>query len=145
MNKSDKLHFCNRGLISAALLILVSSIHLEATGSRGASWVWLHTGVGVLFFADIVWHLQLHFEWKSWTGRLRKQKSPVTRWLAVFCLLTLASALAALFHWIGTHAHAAIGGVHGKIGFLFLALAVGHTIKRIKFFKRKKDKHKRAV
>lgn len=124
-------------LVFATAFILASSIQLEATDSRSIVWILIHMIVGSLFFTNIVWHLHLHFEWKSWIQRLRKQKSPVTRWLAVFALLTLISALVALFHWIGTYTHSPIGGIHGKIGFVFIALAIGHTVKRIKFFKRK--------
>lgn len=138
MTKVKKLRLCDWLLVLTTVLILASSIQLEATGSRGLLWVWIHVIIGCLFFANIVWHLYLHFGWKSWVQRLRKQKSPVTRWLAVFALLTLISALVALFHWIGTYTHSPIGGIHGKIGFVFIALVIGHTVKRIKFFKRRK-------
>ncbi len=135
MSKVKKLRLCDWMLVFATALILTSGIQLEATGSRGLLWVWIHVIIGCLFFANIIWHLYLHFGWKSWIQRFRKQKSPVTRWLAVFALLTIISAFIALFHWIGSYTHSPIGGIHGKIGFVFLILVIGHTVKRIKFFK----------
>lgn len=138
MKKAEKLRLCDWMLVFATVFILASSIQLEVTDSRNIIWVLIHIIIGSLFFANIVWHLYLHFGWKSWVQRLRKQKSPVTRWLTVFALLTLISAFIALFHWIGTYTHSPIGGIHGKIGFVFLIIVIGHTAKRIKFFKTKK-------
>lgn len=138
MKKDEKLRLCDWMLVFATVFILASSIQLEVTDSRTIIWVLIHIIIGSLFFANIVWHLYLHFGWKSWVQRLRKQKSPVTRWLTVFALLTLISAFIALFHWIGTYTHSPIGGIHGKIGFVFLIIVIGHTAKRIKFFKTKK-------
>lgn len=127
-----KLRLCDWALVFATAAILASSIQLEATGSSRISWVWIHIVIGSLFFANIIWHLYLHFNWKAWGQRFRKLKSPLTRWLAILAALTLASAFAALFHWIG-HAHSPVGAIHGKIGFLFLALAIWHTVRRGKF------------
>ena len=138
MTKVGKLRLCDWALVFATTFIFASGIQLEATDSRSIVWVLIHMIIGSLFFANIVWHLYLHFGWKSWVQRLRKQKSPLTRWLAIFALLTLISALVALFHWIGTYTHSPIIVIHGKIGFVFLILTIGNTVKRIKFFKTKK-------
>lgn len=140
MIKAKKLKICDWLLLVATVVMLASSIQLEATGSRAVVWVCLHIIVGCLFFANIIWHLYLHFGWKLWLQRLRKQKSPVTRLLAVFGLLTLISAIVASAHWIGSWTHSSLGGVHGKIGFVFVAIAIGHTAKRIKFFKNKRKR-----
>lgn len=56
----------------------------------------------------------------------------LTKWMSVFGLLTLVSAIAATVHWILTDTHTGIGGIHGKIGLVFLILIVVHTAKRIK-------------
>ena len=136
MTKVEKLRLCDSLLLLSTALMLASSIQLEATGSRAVMWVWLHVAVGICFFANIAWHLQLHFGWKNWVQRLAKQKSPVTRWLSVFAMLTLLSAVVAFFHWLGTRLHSPVGGIHGKLGFIFLILAIGHTIKRARFFRR---------
>ncbi len=135
MSKVEKLRLCDWMLVFTTALILASSLQLEVTDSRSIVWVLIHVIIGCLFFSNIVWHLYLHFGWKSWIQRLLKQKSPVTRWLAIFALLTIISTFVALFHWIGSYTHSPVGAIHGKIGFVFLALAIGHTIKRIKFFK----------
>lgn len=70
--------------------------------------------LGVCFFALIIWHIYLHFGWKVWFRKFRKQKSPVTRWLALFGLLTVVSAAVVMVHWAVSFAHSPIGGVHGK-------------------------------
>ncbi len=137
MTKADKLRLCDTLLAVSAVAILLSGIQLEVTGGRTALWVWLHAGIGTLFFANIAWHLYLHFGWNSWVQRLRKQKSRVTHGLAILALLAFISTVVALFHYVGTRLHSVPGAVHGKIGFLFLLIAIGHTVKRIKFFKRK--------
>lgn len=139
MTKAKKLKICDWLLLVSTVVMLASSIQLEATGSRAVIWVWLHIIIGCLFFANIIWHLYLHFGWKSWLQKFRKQKSLITRWLAVFALLTIISAIVASAHWIGSWAHSPLGGVHGKIGFIFIVIAIGHTVKRINFFKSKKS------
>ena len=138
MTKAKKLKICDWSLLVATIAMLASSIQLEATGSRAIVWVWLHIIIGCLFFANIIWHLYLHFGWKSWLQKFRKQKSFITRWLAVFAFLTIISAIVASAHWIGSWTHSSLGGVHGKIGFIFIAIAIGHTVKRINFFKNKR-------
>lgn len=137
MTKSSKLKICNLALLFTTVVILASSIQLEATGSRGLLWVWLHVVVGCGFFANIGWHLYLHFGWKEWLRRLSKQKSRLTRWLSLFALLTILSAIATLIHWIShNYLHSQLGAVHGKLGFIFLILAIVHTVKRFKFYTR---------
>lgn len=135
MTKVKKLKICDSLLLVATVMMLASSIQLEVTGSNSVIWVWLHIIVGCCFFSNIIWHLYLHFGWKLWINKFRKLKKPATRWLGILALLTIISAVVALFHWGGSYNHSPIGGIHGKIGFIFLALAVGHTIKRIRFFK----------
>ncbi|MDE5880892.1 MAG: hypothetical protein K2H60_04115 [Muribaculaceae bacterium] len=132
MNKIAKMRFCDWALIVLTIVTLVSSIQLEATGSNSIMWVWLHILIATLFITLIGWHLFLHFKWRNWFNNLWRQKSPVTRWLGIFYFLTALSALVALCHWLVTYTHSTIGGIHGKIGFIFIALAIGHTVKRIK-------------
>lgn len=130
MSKAEKLRLCNWMLVFATALILISGIQLEATDSRGLLWVWIHVIIGCLFFTNIVWHLYLHFGWKSWIKRLRKQKSPVTRWLAVFALLTLISAISLSYiglvhipiHLLETYmARLALYSLHWQSGILLNA------------------------
>ena len=93
MSEVKKLRLCDWMLVFATAFILASGIQLEVTDSSSIAWVSIHIIIGSLFFANIVWHLYLHFGRKSWVQ------------------------------------------IHGKISFVFIALAIGHTVKRIKFFK----------
>lgn len=132
----SRLKKCDWTLIITGILILASGIQLEVTGGSDARWVWWHIVIGCLFFADISWHLYLHFGWKSWLGRLRQPGRRATAWLAAFAALTLISGLAATILWICHPVHFHLGAIHGKIGFLMLLLVIGHTIKRHKFHHR---------
>ena len=136
MTKKAKIKICNLSLLVLGVLVLVSGIQLEATSGRLLWNVWLHILVGILFFIGIVWHIVLHFGWKQWTTRFRKLKSPVTHVLAIAAAVALASAVPATLHWMGDHLHSPVGAVHGKIGFLMLAVAIGHTVKRFRYFKK---------
>ena len=82
-----------------------------------------------------MWHIALNISRGNWFKRISRLRSPVTKLLGGRFLLTVASAIAALVHWIGSHEHSSIGGIHGKIGFVMLAIAIGHTFKRFKFYK----------
>ncbi|MDE7440620.1 MAG: hypothetical protein K2M69_00430 [Muribaculaceae bacterium] len=138
MKSAEKLKICNWSLLVSGILILASSIQLEATGSEGIFPIWLHVALGIIFSALVFTHVYLHFKWNNWFKRFQKLKKPVTRLLWYLFLLTLALGIAAFVHWTTTYDHSPLGGVHGKIGFLMMAVAIAHTIKRIKFFKSSK-------
>lgn len=125
-----KLRLCDVTLLSLTIIMLVSSIQLEITGGNSPLWVWAHIVAGTLFVIGILWHCQLHFGNKGWLRRLRKRYS----WLASFFLLTLVSAAVATAHWLTVGLHSMPGAVHGKIGFIFLAIVIGHTARRFRFF-----------
>lgn len=129
------MKMCNWALLVLTIVMSASSIQLEATHSRDILWVWVHIILGMWFLGIIIWHLQLHFGWKSWLKRLPALKSLLTKWLAAIGFLAFATGIVALFHWLTTYQHSSIGAVHGKLGFAFIALAIAHTIKHIKFFK----------
>ena len=65
MKKSKKLSICNWSLIILTIIITISSIHLESTHSQDEQWIWFHIVAGTMFVAAIIWHLYLHFNWKS--------------------------------------------------------------------------------
>ena len=44
------------------------------------------------------------------------------------------SAIIAVFHWMVTYLHSHIGLIHGMVGIIFILLALGHVIKRIRFY-----------
>lgn len=136
MKKKLRLKVCDTALALCLIITLVSAIQLEATGSSGTGAVWFHIMVSIVFMALVVWHLYLHFKWKEWARKLLRQKSPVTRWMTVFGLITVISAAVATAHWLTVPLHSPAGAVHGKFGFVFLILAAGHTIKRFRFFTR---------
>lgn len=135
MKKNKKIRICDRTLLIIAPLILASSIWLEATGSRGVFAVGLHIVLGIVFFVPALWHFHLHLGKLGWIGRFKALKSRMTKILSVFALLTLLTAVVATVHWFVSFSHSGIGAWHGKIGFLMIAVAMGHTIKRYKFFK----------
>lgn len=135
MKKITKLRICDWSLLMVTLLMLASSVQQEGWW-LGMGFVWVHIVLGIIFFLSIGWHLQLHFQWKNWFVRLKHQKSPLTKWLAAFGALTLLTAIIATVHISDTLEHTSIGGWHGKFGFIFIAFAIAHTVKRIKFYKR---------
>lgn len=137
MKKITKLKICDWSLLVLTVLMLASSVQCEGWW-LGIPFVWAHIALGIAFFLLIGWHLQLHFQWKNWFKRLKQQKSHVTKWLAAFGALTFLTALAATIHMFITWHHSAVGGWHGKFGFIFIILAIGHAVKRIKFYQRKR-------
>lgn len=137
MKKIVKLKICDWGLLVLTVAILASGIQLEATHSRGLTPVWIHIALGLLFMGFVAWHVFLHFGGSNWFARFRKQKSQVTRILWWVYLVVLVSGIVACVHWVATYVHAPVGGLHGKLGFLMIILAIGHIVKRIKFFKKK--------
>lgn len=136
MKKITKLKICNWSLLLLTLAILISGIQLEATGSRGFLSVWIHMGIGIFFFMFVAYHFFLHFGKSNWFSKFHKLKTQFTRVLWWVSLIALITGVVAAIHWISTTGHSPIGGVHGKIGFLMIILAVCHIYKRIKFFRR---------
>ncbi|MDE6534673.1 MAG: hypothetical protein K2K82_01540 [Muribaculaceae bacterium] len=137
MNKGQKLKVCDWVLAVLLPLVLASSLQLEATSSRGLWPVIFHVVVAGAFMGLIIRHIYLHFQWKKWLTKFGKLKVP-TRILWWLYFFTFASGVATFIHWLTVNQHGPLGGVHGKIGLLMLAFAIGHTVKRIKFFRRKK-------
>ncbi|MDE6717113.1 MAG: hypothetical protein K2J70_02880 [Muribaculaceae bacterium] len=136
MIKKSKLKLCNWLLLLFTAAILASGIQLEASNSSGIISVGIHVALGVIFEAFVLWHIWLHFGSRNWFVAFSRLKKPVTRILWWLFILTVVSALIALFHWGGTLSHSPIGGIHGKIGFIMILVAIGHICKRIRFFGR---------
>lgn len=135
MRKLKKLKICDVSLLVAASVMLVSSVQLEVLSGEGLLWVWMHVAVGAVFLVLIGWHLRLHSPWKRWDSLLWKGKPALMKWLTAAGLLTLMTAVPATAGWIASPVHSKIGAVHGKFGFLFVALAMWHTARRIRFYK----------
>ncbi|MDE5970336.1 MAG: hypothetical protein K2K27_06485 [Muribaculaceae bacterium] len=135
MTKAQKLKQCNWILAILLPIVLASSIQLEATSSNGVLPVILHIAVAIPFMVLIIWHIYLHFKWNKWLSKFSKLKN-ATRILWWLYLITFLSGIATLIHWLIENQHSPLGGIHGKIGFLMIAFAIGHIIKRLKFFNR---------
>lgn len=136
MKKVKLIKLCDWSLLAIIIVMLASSIQLEIIAGGISLWVWAHIVLGIIFFGLIACHLQLHFQWQNWLRLLWKQKSSNTRWLTAIGILTLLTALIATGGWLASPEHSIIGAVHGKLGFVFIALATWHLIRRIHFYKR---------
>lgn len=143
MEKKTQSGICNWSLLVLATLILVSGIQMEA--SFGADFLGIsfpvymvfHVLVALLMTAAVIWHIWLHFSWKEWLKRFADLKRVDTKILAVVAVLVLVSGIVALLVLLfNGMQHGTVGGVHGKIGFGFVALGVYHIIKRIRFYKK---------
>ena len=140
MEKKTQSGICNWSLLVLATLILVSGIQMEA--SFGADFLGIsfpvymvfHVLVALLMTAAVFWHIWLHFSWKEWVKRFSSLKRTDTKILAVMSALALVSGIAALLVLLfNGMQHNGVGGVHGKIGFGFVALGIYHIIRRIRF------------
>lgn len=129
---NEKLRICNRTLAVTTMAVLLSSIQLEATGGSSASLVWLHIAVCSLMTALATRHIYLHFKWVKWESRLFGSRNRMIRWLTISGALTILTGIAATVQWLVTGIHSGIGALHGKIGFVFILLAILHTIKRFR-------------
>ena len=140
--KATQLVWCNGVLIIVAVLMLVSSIQMEALGGDdllGISFTaltFIHTGFGIAMFSLVAWHLYLHFGGLEWLKKLGKSVQ-LTKTLAIFGSVCLASGLFILVYMLSTFEHNLFGAIHGKIGFVFLALGVLHIAKHRQWIKRK--------
>lgn len=135
MEKTKRLSICNHLLLVITILMLASSIQLEITAGSIHFWVWVHVILGLLFFGLISRHLYLHFKWRNWLKVLWKQKRANTRWMTLFGILTLLTAIVATVGWLMSPAHTPLGAIHGKLGFIFIALALWHILKRMKYYR----------
>jgi len=135
MAKCSKQKICNWTLMIVSVMMLISSIQVECWW-LGMTLIWLHIGLGILFYVLIGWHLQLYLQKHNWFVGLKRQKSHLTRWLAVYGFLTLLTAIIATVQMFITWRSTAIGGWHGKIGFIFAAFAIVHIVERIRFYQR---------
>ena len=96
-----------------------------------------HVVVATLMTAAVIWHIWLHFSWKEWMKRFKTLKRLDTKILAVMAVLVLVSGIVALLVLLfNGMQHGTVGGVHGKIGFGFVALGIYHIIRRIWFYRK---------
>lgn len=139
MNTAEKLKICNRLLGLTLILMLASGIQLEAMAGSYTWSVWVHIALGVILTILSIRHIYLHYRSDNWFARFAKNRNKVTRVLWLVFLLTAMSGIAATVQWIVENGHSPIGGVHGKIGFLMVIVAIIHAAKHIR--QRKQAKH----
>ena len=131
-----KLKISNWTLLIIYILTLVSSLQLEIAGNASRLWVILHLIVDTSFLAVIVWHIYLHFRWDNWRRLLKGKKKGILKWMSIFCLLVILSAVIATIDWYIKGVHTGPGAIHGKIGFIFLIAVVIHLIKHSGFYRK---------
>ena len=140
--KNQQLRLCNVSLMIVAIFMLISSIQMEALagdsllGISFETLTFIHAGIGIIMFSLVAWHLYLHFGDFGWIQKL--QKSPrLTKSLAIFGALTLSSGIFILAYMLTYFEHNLVGAIHGKIGFVFIALCGIHIYKYWAWIKRK--------
>ena len=140
--KNQQLRWCNLALMALTPFMLASSIQMEALGGDdmlGVSFfalTFINAGFGVAMFALVFWHLYLHFGGLVWLKKFGASPK-LTRWLGGVGVATLASGAFILAYMLSRFEHNTIGGIHGKIGFAFVALALFHLVKHRGWVKRK--------
>ena len=136
MTKANKLKICNITLLLVALPMLVSSIQMEVCGGKPltnfgfAEYMAIHAILGSVMIVLLITHLYLHFGWQNWLQKIKKLKSKPTKLLCALFLLMFVSGVASLLHNFASMEHSVVGAIHGKIGLVFLAICIGHIIKR---------------
>lgn len=135
-NPATRLKICNRTLGITLLLMSASGIQLEATSGRYPCSVWVHIILGILLTVLSLYHIYLHYRESNWFTRFAKNRNTSTRILWWVFLLTAVTGIAATISWIGHNQHTPLGGVHGKIGFLMVIIAIIHAVRHIRKKKR---------
>ena len=122
--------------------MLASGIQMEACfgadflGISFPVYMVFHVVVALLMTAAVIWHIWLHFSWKEWVKRFSALKRADTKILAIVTALVLVSGIVALLVLLfNGMQHNGVGGVHGKIGFIFIAIGIYHIVRRVRFYK----------
>lgn len=131
--KAKKIKICDWSLVATGTATLATGIVLEPLAGSSSTMIWTHIGVASAMSVLCVYHIYLHFGWQHWIKKFSAFKKPATIILAIFLALTIVSGVVAAIHWLQAHTHSTIGGVHGKIGFIFILFCALHTLKRKKF------------
>lgn len=140
MKPALRLKLCNRLLGCVLILILASGIQLEATSGIYAWSVWVHIVLGIVLIALSVYHIYLHYKWSNWFSRFSKNRNVSTRVLWWVFLLTAVSGIVATVMWFAGQSHSPVGGVHGKVGFLMIIVAIIHVAGHIRKKKQLKSR-----
>lgn len=143
----NRLKTCNHALLALVLPVLASSVILEASHGNPVFhlpfnfWVILHIIAVTVMSCLVIWHLRLNWgKVTEWKRKFSSKASRVSKTLCILIAATSLTGLAAIPQWL-LHGHSTLGGVHGKIGFLFLIIAIFHTHHHGKWFT-KSGRHK---
>lgn len=146
-NMNNKhLSICNKSLLLVLPIVVATGILLECLhgkpfcGLGCAVWTTLHAIAAILLLALTVWHVKLN--WKNagdWYSRFKQHHAKGFKCTIVVFLLTAATGLVCVPLWL-THGHTGLGGVHGKIGFVFALLILGHIKRHWQWYSGKSEK-----
>lgn len=145
MKKITKLKICDWTLLFLTIAILASGLQLEMDPMGNIIWVWTHITLGSIFLGIILWHVGLHQNAMLKRQPQSKRRGIKHPFLGILFILTLISGIIASCHWIGSYIHSTIGGVHGKIGFLFIIVIIAHIIKNHRFFYKRPAKRSKGA
>lgn len=125
--KKGHLNLCNWSLLPLTIIMLASAIQLEATDGKGDAWVWLHIVTGIALTAVALWHLTLHYS-SRWEQLFSRKTGSKIKWMTIFLTLTAVTGIIATAQWHPVCLHTHLGAIHGKLGLIFLFLAITHAL-----------------
>lgn len=135
MKQITKLRICDITLLLLTIVIFASGMQLEINPDGQHIRVWIHIIVGSVFIGTIFWHVGLHRKpHRKQTRHEHNRHAHRDPLLGPLFFFTLLSGIIATCHWIGTYIHSTIGGIHGKIGFLFIIAIILHVYRLKKFY-----------
>jgi len=142
MKKITKLQMCNWSLLLLTVIMFASGLQLEINNTCERLWAWLHIALGLLYIGMIIWHISLHVTVATGNHKKHSDGSKGIGVVGLFFVLTFISGIVAMVHWIGSYFHSTLGGIHGKIGFIFIIFVLWHIHKYFRFFKIRKTVRK---
>lgn len=120
-------------LVSSLLQELLRGANLHCLTNSTLTIIHLIVCVPMLLFVGV--HLWANCgKITQWFAKIRRQKWQ-TQLLFWFSVLTFVSGIAATVVYF-LHGHTPVGGIHGKLGFVALALMLWHTYRRLKWYKK---------
>lgn len=129
MKPTARLRLCNRWLGCTLIIMLASGIQLEATSGKFIWSVWIHIITGIALTVFSFYHIFLHYRLANWFLRFAKNRNTATRILWWTFLLTTISGIAATAIWLAGYNHSHLGAIHGKFGFLMIAVSIVHIVR----------------
>lgn len=140
----NKLKICNISLLAITPAVLATSIILEAShgaallGLKSNVWVIIHLVAVFAMTGLVCWHLRMNWgKISGWAKKITGKASGASKTLTILIALNVLTGIFAIPQWL-IHGHSPIGGVHGKIGFLFILVCLIHTIRHRKWFRNSK-------